>query len=121
MRWPSTTTHVPVGTSCPSSPSEASTMTWRLPAQLPSLISRNAKASLSAFRPVLTQPPTRAFLPAKPDPPSGREMMERIRTRSEKCALGTSSSRVAAASWSVGGEDVSAIAADGGGGGGRKA
>jgi len=28
---------------------------------------------------------------------------------------------VAAASWSVGGEDVSAIAADGGGGGGRKA
>ena len=93
-------------------------MTWRLPAQLPSLISRKAKASLSALRPVFTQPPTRALLPARPEPPSGREMMDRMGTRSEKLALGTSS-RVVAASWFVGGEDESAIAVDDDGGGGK--
>lgn len=38
---------------------------------------------LPCLRPVLTQPPTRTVWPARPAPPSGREMMDRIRTRWE--------------------------------------
>ncbi|KAE8076010.1 hypothetical protein FH972_014686 [Carpinus fangiana] len=73
----------------------ASTMTCRFPGHDPSLSSRNANASLSAFRPVFTHPPIRTRFPASPALPSGRDTMDQIGTRSENSAFGTSEDETA--------------------------
>ncbi|KAE8009749.1 hypothetical protein FH972_006167 [Carpinus fangiana] len=68
----------------------ASMMTCRFPGHDPSLSSRNANASLSAFRLVLTHPPIRTRFPASPAPPMGRDTMDQIGTWSKNSTLGTS-------------------------------
>jgi hypothetical protein len=92
---PSTTTHVPARTSELRSAMAASTMTYRFPEHDPSLSSRNANASLSVFRLIFTHPPIRTQFPASPAPPLGRDTMDRIGTRSENSAFGTSEDETA--------------------------
>ncbi|KAE8037800.1 hypothetical protein FH972_010357 [Carpinus fangiana] len=68
----------------------ASTMTCKFLGHDPSFSSRNANASLSAFRPVFTHPPIRTRFPASPAPPSGQDTMDWIGMRSENLTFGTS-------------------------------
>ena len=70
---PSMRTHVLVGTNTlrvvlMSSATSLSTMTCKLAKQLPSLISKKAKAPAPASRPVFTQPPTRTVRPTRARP-----------------------------------------------------
>ena len=106
FRTPLTATHLPVGTSGLRSARAASTMTCRFPGPDSLFSSKNAKASLSAIRPVLTHPPTWTRYPVSSVPPSGLEMMDRIETWSKNLAFRYSTGddgamlfSVAAASW----------------------